>query len=167
MRLRHVLLLCLVAMAKPGGKAIGQPRAEESGGGPPHAAMARPLVYHPANLPPELPAWFRRFDTNGDAQVSLKEWREGGSALSEFRRIDRNNDGFLTVEEVLRYYGIDTLKRAPADGPGTGGERLEPSAGARGGVAANRGGRPGRPPAAGGRGSGSRPRGARGVPRGG
>jgi hypothetical protein len=160
-------MLSLVAMAKPSGDAMGQPRAGENGGSPPRAPATRPLVYHPANLPPELPAWFRRFDTNADAQVSLKEWREGGSALSEFRRIDRNNDGFLTVEEVLRYYRIDTPNRTPADGPDTGGERFQPSGRVRGGVPASRGVRPGSPPGAGGRGSGSRPRGTRSVPRGG
>jgi Ca2+-binding EF-hand superfamily protein len=65
----------------------------------------RPVVYRTSNLPRELPDWFRRYDKNGDAQVSLKEWREGGGSLEEFRRIDRNNDGFLTVEEVLRHQG--------------------------------------------------------------
>jgi hypothetical protein len=62
-----------------------------------------PLIYHSDNLPRELPAWFRQLDTNHDAQVGLYEWRVSGRPIAEFQRMDRNNDGFLTVEEVLSY----------------------------------------------------------------
>jgi hypothetical protein len=61
------------------------------------------LVYHSHNLPKELPAWFGQLDTNHDAQIGLYEWKASGRPISEFQRMDRNNDGFLTVEEVLSY----------------------------------------------------------------
>jgi hypothetical protein len=55
------------------------------------------------NLPKELPPWFKQLDTNHDAQIGLYEWKVSGRPLSEFQAMDRNNDGFLTVEEVLAY----------------------------------------------------------------
>jgi Ca2+-binding EF-hand superfamily protein len=62
-------------------------------------------VYHYENLPKELPSWFKELDTNHDAQIGLYEWKASGRPLAEFLRMDRNNDGFLTVEEVLWYQG--------------------------------------------------------------
>jgi hypothetical protein len=62
-----------------------------------------PLIYRSDNLPRELPAWFRTVDTNQDAQISLYEWRMSGRSIAEFQRMDRNGDGFLTVEEVLYF----------------------------------------------------------------
>jgi hypothetical protein len=64
---------------------------------------APPLVYHTDNLPKELPSWFRELDTNHDAQIGLYEWRLSGRPIADFLAMDRNNDGFLTVEEVLQY----------------------------------------------------------------
>jgi hypothetical protein len=66
-------------------------------------ATNRPIVYHSHNLPKELPAWFAQLDTNHDAQIGLYEWKVSGRPIAEFLRMDRNNDGFLTVEEVLLY----------------------------------------------------------------
>jgi hypothetical protein len=64
---------------------------------------SKPLVYHSFNLPKELPAWFQQLDTNHDAQIGLYEWKVSGRPIAEFQKMDRNNDGFLTVEEVLLY----------------------------------------------------------------
>jgi hypothetical protein len=69
---------------------------------------AVPLPLAPAAGPaaaprPELPAWFTQCDSNRDGQVSLYEWRKAGRPLDEFRRMDRNNDGLLTPEEVFWY----------------------------------------------------------------
>jgi Ca2+-binding EF-hand superfamily protein len=63
----------------------------------------RPVAYRVGKLPKELPAWFSQLDTDGDAQIGLYEWRNSGRAIEEFEKIDRNGDGFLTVDEVLRY----------------------------------------------------------------
>src|SRR5262249_45035391 len=49
---------------------------------------------------PELPPWFEALDTNRDGQVSLREWLAGGKTLDEFRKLDLNDDGLLTPEEV-------------------------------------------------------------------
>jgi hypothetical protein len=64
---------------------------------------ARPSVFRAGKLPPGLPDWFRQLDKDGDGQIGLYEWRAGGRSLEEFARIDRNDDGFLTPEEVLYY----------------------------------------------------------------
>jgi hypothetical protein len=64
---------------------------------------ARVKVYHYDNLPKEMPAWFKQLDTNHDAQIGLYEWKASGRSIAEFQRMDRNNDGFLTVDEVLSY----------------------------------------------------------------
>lgn len=62
----------------------------------------RATVYRAGNLPRELPSWFAQRDTDNDGQVALYEWRASGSSLSDFQQFDGNNDGFVTVEEVLR-----------------------------------------------------------------
>jgi Ca2+-binding EF-hand superfamily protein len=63
----------------------------------------RPVVFRVGSLPKELPAWFKQLDTDNDGQIGLYEWKASGKSIEEFQKIDRNNDGFLTVEEVLRY----------------------------------------------------------------
>jgi Ca2+-binding EF-hand superfamily protein len=69
-------------------------------------------VYRAGNLPKELPAWFAQLDTDGDGQVGLYEWKKSGQPLSEFQKMDRNGDGFLTVEEVLAYQAIQNKGKA-------------------------------------------------------
>jgi hypothetical protein len=83
----------------------------------------RPVVYRAGNLPRELPAWFKDADTDQDGQVGLYEWKAKGWAIEEFQKMDRNNDGFLTVEEVLRYQkdqlgasGTAVAAASPGDG---------------------------------------------------
>jgi Ca2+-binding EF-hand superfamily protein len=61
------------------------------------------VVYRAGKLPKELPAWFAQYDKDGDGQIGLYEWKLTGRSLDEFFKMDRNGDGFLTVEEVLRY----------------------------------------------------------------
>lgn len=83
-----------------GGSPGGDPIYIET---PEQQERQRPVVYHAGNLPKELPAWFAALDTDKDGQIGLYEWKASGRSLEEFRRIDRNDDGFLTVEEVLYY----------------------------------------------------------------
>jgi Ca2+-binding EF-hand superfamily protein len=64
------------------------------------------VVYRAGKLPKGLPGWFTQLDTDGDGQVSLYEWRMGNKDLNEFAQMDRNNDGFLTAEEVLRHLRV-------------------------------------------------------------
>jgi Ca2+-binding EF-hand superfamily protein len=63
----------------------------------------KPVVYRAGKLPPGLPGWFSQLDSDGDGQIGLYEWRAGGRSIEEFQQIDRNGDGFLTMDEVLRY----------------------------------------------------------------
>jgi len=49
-----------------------------------------------------LPEWFHQLDADGDGQIGLYEWRAAGRPLDEFQRMDRNQDGFITPNE-LRY----------------------------------------------------------------
>src|SRR5262249_31046705 len=62
----------------------------------------RPTVYRAGKLPPNLPKWFIELDKDGDGQVSLAEWRRAGKGIEEFQKYDRNDDGLLTPQEVLR-----------------------------------------------------------------
>jgi hypothetical protein len=64
------------------------------------SGLARPAVYRAGKLPPDLPVWFARLDEDSDAQVALFEWRGSGWPIEDFRRLDRNDDGFLTADEV-------------------------------------------------------------------
>jgi hypothetical protein len=75
----------------------------------------RPVVYRAGHLPPGLPDWFAQLDTDHDAQIGLYEWKHSGRPLEEFRAMDRNNDGFLTVEEVLWYLAREKDRQAKAD----------------------------------------------------
>ena len=51
-----------------------------------------------SNLPPQ----FRHYDTNGDGQIALHEWRARNGTLEDFQKYDLDDDGFITVEELLR-----------------------------------------------------------------
>ena len=78
----------------------------------------RPVVYHAGNLPKELPAWFAQLDKDKDGQIGLYEWKDAGRPIEEFRAMDINGDGFITVEEALRYQRIMAKKNKPEGSPG-------------------------------------------------
>jgi Ca2+-binding EF-hand superfamily protein len=77
-----------------------------------------PVVYRAGKLPKELPAWFAQYDTDKDGQIGLYEWRAAKRPLAEFMAMDRNQDGFLTIDEVLRYekHKQEQLAKAQHDG---------------------------------------------------
>src|SRR5262249_14533478 len=77
------------------------------------------VVYRAGKLPKELPPWFQQIDKDGDGQIGLYEWKNSGRPLDEFFKIDRNGDGFLTVEEVLRY--VADQNKGNGKGPATPG----------------------------------------------
>jgi hypothetical protein len=62
-------------------------------------------VYRAGKLPPNLPAWFAQYDTDQDGQIGLYEWKAAGQPIAQFLEMDRNGDGFLTPDEVLRAVG--------------------------------------------------------------
>jgi hypothetical protein len=101
-----------MGMGMPGfGSGQGQDEEEEK----------KPVVYRAGKLPRELPSWFAELDEDEDAQIGLYEWRRGGRALVEFAKIDRNGDGFLTVDEVLRYTAQNSEGNGENGSPGMGG----------------------------------------------
>lgn len=66
----------------------------------------RPVVYRAGKLPKELPPWFQELDVDTDGQVSFYEWRKQQKDVAEFKQYDRNDDGFLICEEVLRQMNL-------------------------------------------------------------
>jgi hypothetical protein len=76
----------------------------------------------PGALPKELPAWFAQLDTDRDAQVGLYECV--ARQVDEFIRLDQNNDGFLTVPEVLRSQGVTMIASAYGNSTGAGGPQM-------------------------------------------
>jgi EF hand len=73
----------------------------------------RPVVYRAGKLPEKgLPPWFKKLDTDGDAQVALYEWRAAGKDMAEFKKWDRDDDGFITPEEAL-YVQAALTKASP------------------------------------------------------
>jgi Ca2+-binding EF-hand superfamily protein len=94
----------------------------------------RPVVYRAGNLPPNLPPWFRQLDTDQDGQIGLYEWKNSGRPIEEFEKMDRNGDGFLTIDEVLYAESKNTNQgrgmqagRWPG-APGSGGGAATPGA---------------------------------------
>jgi len=85
--------------------------------GPLEEEDKKPVVHRVGQLPKELPEWFARLDTDKDAQVGLYEWKTSGMPLEEFQKMDRNGDGFLTVDEVLYY----EAQKKPQDPSAVGG----------------------------------------------
>lgn len=62
----------------------------------------RPTVLRYGSLPKEVPKWWADVDADRDVQLSLYEWRTANRKVDDFTALDRNNDGYLTVEEYLR-----------------------------------------------------------------
>jgi Ca2+-binding EF-hand superfamily protein len=100
-------------MAGRGANGEAGPAAVITAESPEEEEDKKPVVYRVGKLPKELPGWFEQIDTDKDAQIGLYEWRQAGRSIEEFQRIDRNGDGFLTVEEVLRY---EKLNKNGGDG---------------------------------------------------
>jgi Ca2+-binding EF-hand superfamily protein len=113
------------------------------------------VVYRAGKLPKELPPWFQQIDKDGDGQIGLYEWKNSGRPLDEFFKIDKNGDGFLTVEEVLRY--VADQNKPNGKGPASPG----------GSPGASAGGPPGGGSAGPPNGNGGGPRNGGGGPRGG
>jgi Ca2+-binding EF-hand superfamily protein len=97
-------------------------------GRPPAEEIRKPVVYRAGQLPKNIPDWFEELDTDRDGQVGLYEWVKGGRSVEEFQRYDRNDDGFITVEEVMadlraqnRQPGDTTSMYASANNGQTGG----------------------------------------------
>jgi hypothetical protein len=121
----------------------------------------KPVVYRAGKLPPNLPPWFKQYDTDGDAQIGLYEWKNSGRPFDEFYAMDQNGDGFVTVPEAMRYLGLP-LRTPEADSERAPIQLVasQPSPGGPGGPGAmmsgQSGNRPGPPrgPGSGGPGSG-------------
>jgi hypothetical protein len=69
----------------------------------------------PSRLAAGAPSWFLELDKDGDGQLTLSEFaaEPTGQAISEFRRLDWNNDGVITLEEARR-------GPQPAEAPSSG-----------------------------------------------
>jgi Ca2+-binding EF-hand superfamily protein len=76
----------------------------------PEEEQPKHVVYRTGHLPKEAQALFTRLDTDHDGQIGLYEWKYSGQPLEEFFKMDRNSDGFVTVEEYLHYIGADKSK---------------------------------------------------------
>ena len=67
--------------------------------------VATSLLYFPAETAPTrktrtspLPAEYQSLDKDGDGQIGLYEWAR--SRYAEFKKLDKNHDGFLTPKEL-------------------------------------------------------------------
>ncbi|MBY0586652.1 hypothetical protein K2X85_05715 [bacterium] len=48
----------------------------------------------------DAPLWFTNYDRSGDGHIAVYEWPAG--RLNEFRALDVNNDGFITLQEAKK-----------------------------------------------------------------
>src|SRR5262249_49079078 len=55
-------------------------------------------------------------DTDNDGQIGLYEWKASGRPIETFLAMDRNKDGFLTIDEIMR--ANPPKANAPANGGG-------------------------------------------------
>jgi Ca2+-binding EF-hand superfamily protein len=129
--------------SRQGGMNMNQPAMYELANIPEPEEEKRPVVYNAKNYPKELPAWFKQLDVDNDGQIALYEWRRSGRSIEEFMAMDRNEDGFLTIEEVLyavarrstKSGDVQTASFSPGEGPamsnGSPGDGL-PNAGSQG-----------------------------------
>ena len=77
-----------------------------------NAAVRKPPA-EPAKYPKNLPAWFKDYDTDRDGQVGLYEWQAKKDVLEEFNKYDLNNDGYITIEELIRSGQFTANTKAP------------------------------------------------------
>lgn len=110
---------------------------------------ARAPVFRHGKLPKDIPNWFEQLDTDKDGQIGLYEWVKASKAVDEFRPMDRNDDNFITIDELMAYVRSGSKSPAPgtavANAPPTGDTRMfgMPMGGDRSGF---RFGRPGDSP---------------------
>lgn len=69
----------------------------------------------------DAPGWFTSYDRSKDGHIAVYEWPAG--RLNEFRALDANNDGFITLEEARK---AEALKHA-SDTERVGPDSLTPS----------------------------------------
>jgi len=104
----------------------------------------RVTVYRAGKLPPNIPPWFKEYDTDNDSQIALYEWKDKNGTVEEFQKYDLNGDGFITVEELIR--GGHLVARRD-NGPQNQGDGAAPGTGSNttpGAPGASGAGRPGR-----------------------
>lgn len=82
---------------EPSGDPAGSPASDS-----PSLPSQRRFTVNPSRLPPGLPAWFLRLDSDGDGQLTQSEFTPTGSpaALLEFDAFDHNGDGIMTAKEA-------------------------------------------------------------------
>jgi Ca2+-binding EF-hand superfamily protein len=82
------------------------------------------LVYRAGYLPRDLPNWFSQTKHADPTQISLSEWLTANqnsqkgtvSIIDDFRKFDRNLDGFITIEEALAAEKARTGRSTPLGG---------------------------------------------------
>jgi Ca2+-binding EF-hand superfamily protein len=104
------------------------PRQQRQGGPgdefqPPPEEEKQVVYRRLSDLPKELPQWFLQIPHRNPGQIALYEWKNANMPVADFRKYDRNADGFITVEEVL---GFDKLNKNGGSGGRRGSDSQQP-----------------------------------------
>jgi len=111
--------------AEQAGQPAGRPAAPAAGS--PAGKLATVPPHKPGELHPlvQLPAEYASYDKDHDGQIGLYEWPR--KRIPEFLKLDKNDGGFLTIEELGKPQGEKGEKKGSGEAKGSSEQKGPPA----------------------------------------